>query len=165
MRVVVADTSPIDYLVLLSCVEVLQQLYGQVVIPAAVFRELSADGAPAEVAAWVRTKPEWLAVRAEDPSKAPEISDLLASIDAGEAEAIRIAAGEVDSLLLIDDAAGRAVAARLGVTNTGPLGVLVAAGQAGIIDLRTMLDRLKQTNFRVSGALLDRLLDGTPDRS
>ena len=66
--------------------------------------------------------------------------------------------GEADSLLLIDDAAGRAVASQLRVANTGTLGVLVAAARDGLVDLVMMLDRLQQTNFRVSRALMDRIV-------
>lgn len=157
MRVVIADTSPINYLVMLACVDVLRQLYGRVVIPSAVFRELTAEGSPGQVSAWMRAKPEWLEVLDEDAGERSELAEMLAEVDAGEAAAIRIAAGEAGSLLLIDDAAGRAVASRLGVANTGTLGVLVAAAREGLVDLGVMLERLQQTNFRVSRALMDRL--------
>jgi predicted nucleic acid-binding protein len=53
MRVVVADPSPLNYVVLLGCVDILRQLYSRVVVPAAVFRELNAEGSPAAVAAWI----------------------------------------------------------------------------------------------------------------
>ena len=42
MKVVVADTSPINYLVLIDCVNVLQRLYARIVIPQEVFSELTA---------------------------------------------------------------------------------------------------------------------------
>lgn len=163
MRVVVADTSPINYLVLLTCADVLRQLYGRVVIPSAVFGELTAEGSPLPVAFWIRSRPEWIEIREEGSCEPSELAEILADVDAGEAAAIRIAVGEADSLLLIDDAAGRAVASRLGMANTGTLGVLVAAAREGLVDLRVMLDRLHQTNFRVSRSLMDRLLaeDGT----
>jgi predicted nucleic acid-binding protein len=158
MRVVVADTSPLNYLVLLGCVDILRQLYGRVVVPAAVFSELTAEGSPAVVAAWISSRPEWIEVREEGHGEASELAEILAEVDAGEAAAIRIAVGEAGGLLLIDDAAGRAVASRLGMANTGTLGVLVAAGREGWIDLGVMLGRLGETNFRVSRLLLDRLL-------
>jgi predicted nucleic acid-binding protein len=42
--VVVADASPINYLILIECIDVLRVLYGRVVIPVEVFSELTADG-------------------------------------------------------------------------------------------------------------------------
>ena len=41
--IVVADTSPLHYLVLLEHTQVLQHLYGRIIIPRAVVRELQAN--------------------------------------------------------------------------------------------------------------------------
>ena len=79
-------------------------------------------------------------------------------LDAGEVAAIQLALAEKDCLLLIDEAAGRTVASRLGVANTGTLGVLLAGAREGIIDLKASPDRLQCTNFRISKALIDKLL-------
>lgn len=79
-------------------------------------------------------------------------------LDPGEIAAIHLAMAEFDSLLLIDEAAGRAVASRLAVANTGTLGVLLAAAREGLIDLRVSLDSLQRTNFRISQALIEKLL-------
>jgi predicted nucleic acid-binding protein len=38
--IVIADTTPLNYLVLIDRVEVLPQLYGRVVIPLAVWEEM-----------------------------------------------------------------------------------------------------------------------------
>ena len=46
MSVVAADTSPLNYLAQCGAIEVLPNLYGSVVIPRAVFDELSEMGAP-----------------------------------------------------------------------------------------------------------------------
>ena len=47
--IVVADSGPIHYLILLGEAGLLEKLYGVVRIPGAVAVELSAPGAPAEV--------------------------------------------------------------------------------------------------------------------
>ncbi len=44
--IVVSDTSPLSYLVLIEEVEVLPAIFGRVVIPPAVVEELQAPGAP-----------------------------------------------------------------------------------------------------------------------
>jgi hypothetical protein len=73
MSVVIADASPLNYLVLIGEVDVLAQLYGQIHVPEEVVTELAAPGAPAEVADWIHSKPSWLlietvAVSDADPS-------------------------------------------------------------------------------------------------
>jgi predicted nucleic acid-binding protein len=63
MTVVVADTSPINYLVLIGEIDVLQRLYHSVVIPEDVFNELTDLGAPPEVRAWATQQPAWIEIR------------------------------------------------------------------------------------------------------
>jgi predicted nucleic acid-binding protein len=52
MTVVVADTSPLNYLILIDAVELLPRLYGNIVIPTEVLDELLAHGAPQRVSEW-----------------------------------------------------------------------------------------------------------------
>ena len=52
MTVVVADTSPLNYLVLIGEIGILPRLYGRVLIPAEVFDELTESGTPPEVVVW-----------------------------------------------------------------------------------------------------------------
>lgn len=159
MKVVVADTSPINYLVLIDCIDILRQLYACVVIPEEVLNELTADGTPSQVSAWIRTRPKWVEVRpAADASRMPLQSGEADLLDAGETAAIYLALSESDSLLLIDESAGRMVASRLGVANTGTLGVLLAAARVGMLDFGETLDKLRLTNFRISQTLIDQLL-------
>lgn len=79
-------------------------------------------------------------------------------IDPGERAAILLAQQELDVLLLIDDAAGRAEASRRDIPNTGTLGVLRAAAIRQLLDLPTALTRLAATNFRVSRPMIEELL-------
>jgi predicted nucleic acid-binding protein len=86
--IVIADTSPLHYLIPLEHAEVLQHLYGCVIIPEAVVHELQAQKTPAVVRQWITNPPEWLQVRqiAVPPDPA------LAELDPGEREAIALAA-------------------------------------------------------------------------
>jgi predicted nucleic acid-binding protein len=158
MKVVVADASPINYLILIDCIDILRRLYGRVVIPSEVFSELTAEGAPATVQLWIRTRPDWIEV-----ATAPEGTALDAVLDSGEVAAIRLALAEPDCLLLIDESAGRSVASRLGIRNTGTLGVLLEAAREGLIDLSAALVSLQQTNFRVSRLLIAQILAAQAD--
>ena len=60
--IVVADTTPLNYLILINEVDVLPKLYGRVVIPPAVQEELTHSRAPANVTAWIAQPPSWLEV-------------------------------------------------------------------------------------------------------
>jgi predicted nucleic acid-binding protein len=89
MTVVIADTSPVNYLVLIDEVGILPRLYHRIVIPEAVFKELRDDGAPAEVREWTTEHPDWLEIR-----KAPNPDASLMDLDAGEGSAIALAEWE-----------------------------------------------------------------------
>jgi predicted nucleic acid-binding protein len=64
MRLVVADTGPLNYLVLIGDIELLPKLFGRVLAPQAVCDELADRDAPAAVRAWAAQRPAWLEVRA-----------------------------------------------------------------------------------------------------
>ena len=111
MKAVVADTSPINYLLLIGYVDLLRQLYTRIVIPEAVFKELTDAGAPPLVEAWMRTERDWIEIRSA-PSGIFYLVDGEPALDAGEVAAIQLALAEHDSLLLIDDAASVAAIIR-----------------------------------------------------
>jgi predicted nucleic acid-binding protein len=58
--VVISDTSPINYLVLIGRIDVLPALYRRVQLPPAVLAELSAASAPSVVSRWVANLPPWV---------------------------------------------------------------------------------------------------------
>lgn len=60
--IVIADTSPLNYLVLIGEIEVLPKLYREVRIPRAVYRELGHEGTPVAVRAWAQAIPDWLVI-------------------------------------------------------------------------------------------------------
>jgi predicted nucleic acid-binding protein len=72
----------------------------------------------------------------------------------GKREAIQLAEERRASLLLIDERKGQSEAARRGLYTTGTLGVLLDAGEAGLIDPPQAYQRLvEETTFRTSRAL------------
>lgn len=159
--VVIADTSPLNYLVLIDQAEILPKLYGQVIVPQAVFEELRHPDAPPAVAHWVQSVPSWLVV---ERNISPVIG-LGSELDPGEREALALAeANQPDVLLLIDEEKGREVARKRKIATAGTLGVLDAAASKGLLDLRVALARLQSTNFFVSPGLLKRLLDRDTER-
>lgn len=150
--IVVADSSPLHYLILLEQTELLRRLYGEVVIPDMVVAELTAEGSPRQVTEWLSSPPSWLSVVAVS---AAEIATIPASLDLGERAAIALAEKMQAELLLIDEAAGRAEARQRRLRVTGTLGVLRTGADAGFVaDVRDLLLRLEATNFYVDEALL-----------
>jgi predicted nucleic acid-binding protein len=113
--VVVADTSPINYLVLIAQVDLLSQLYTRILIPPAVLAELKHPLAPKPVRDWVDNAPKWLEVLS------PRSSLTLAQLDLGECEAIALATEVHAEVVLIDEQAGRLEAARRGLKVAGTL--------------------------------------------
>jgi predicted nucleic acid-binding protein len=82
--IVVADTSPLHYLILIEHVHVLPALFGEVIVPPAVLTELTNERTPQEVRKWLANRPEWLRVQAPRES----LPQLQGEIDEGEREAI-----------------------------------------------------------------------------
>lgn len=154
MLLVVADTSPIRYLVQVGHVDLLHRLFGAVVIPTEVARELSDASAPPAVQVWIKSSPTWLrvldAVGGDDPA--------LSNLDPGERAAIALGIALKADLLLIDERRGYAAAVNKGLEVTGTLGILDLAAKRKLVDLRDAIARLKKTNFRYRKELIEGLL-------
>jgi predicted nucleic acid-binding protein len=97
---VVADTSPINYLVLLQQETLLPTLYERVVIPPAVYEELQRASTPETVRQWVAHPPAWLTV--QQPQQPLSVRQF-PRLDDGELEAIPLAQELGASFLLMDD--------------------------------------------------------------
>lgn len=148
--VIVADTTPLNYLVLIEQMEVLYQLFGEVMIPEAVLTELRHPKAPAAVTAWLQNLPHWLRV-----VKVTQVDDTI-QLGHGEIEAISLAIEKQVSIVLMDERRGRAAAEARGLLPIGTLNILDLADERGLLDGVTSLGALKQTTFRADQELLDR---------
>lgn len=151
---VIADTGPVNYLILIGCIDMLSELFERVVLPGAVKRELADLDAPAEVRNWIASPPAWLEIREIDNGR----FGLLEGLDDGEAEAIALATLVGADLLLMDDRDGVLAARAHGLRVTGTLGILDLAAERGIIDFTAAIRRLEQTNFRRPAELMNLLL-------
>jgi predicted nucleic acid-binding protein len=149
--IVVADSGPLHYLVLLDHAELLHRFYGEVVVPEAVAIELSSPSAPLVVRDWMSHAPSWLSVVPVEADRVQAVTD---DLDLGERAAIALAGALNADLLLIDEAAGRAEARRRKLRVTGTLGVLRAAAELGLVDVPELILRIKSTSFYADDALL-----------
>lgn len=109
MPPVVADTGPLNYLILIEAVGTLPRLFSAVLIPPGVREELSHAKAPSLVREWVAQPPAWLTIVNPESSSPSE----LASLVPAERQAIAIAVQE-EAALLIDDREGVAEGAKKG---------------------------------------------------
>jgi predicted nucleic acid-binding protein len=156
VRIVIADTGPINYLVLIASIDLLPVLFEQVILPSAVQFELADADAPLSVRNWIGNPPAWLEVlEAPGPRFEP---GSMRGLDEGETAAIALATSLGADLLLMDDRKGVIVARGRGLRVTGTLGVLDIAAERGLVDFAQAVDRLRRTSFRIPEALLDRLL-------
>lgn len=118
---VVSNTTPIIALALISRLDLLQQIYGEVSIPPSVEAEIQAGSAGAAGVQELASA-DWIHVVAlNDPRRADYLTDL----DRGEAEAIVLAEEMEANILIMDERLGRRHARRLGLPLTGTLGVLI----------------------------------------
>jgi predicted nucleic acid-binding protein len=155
--IVVADAGPLHYLILLGRTDLLETLFGEVIIPRAVGQELEHPNAPAEVRKWLGSPPSWARVVA---AASTESSLPLGS---GEREAIAVALELKADLLLMDDRKGRRIAREQGIPVAGTLGVLRAAYERGLIELSDAITRLVRHGFRLSDRLARQILRDLSD--
>ena len=153
MVLVVADTSPLRYLVEINLEHLLPKLYDTICIPGAVVAEMRHHKTPAIVREWARRLPDWIVV--QDLESTHPVFIELAGLDRGEREAIGLAKILNADLLLIDDRAGARTALLRGFDVTGTLGVLVEAARAGFTSIDESLARLAATNFRRTPELFE----------
>src|SRR5215469_3608238 len=132
LRIVISDTSPLRYLILLGLPDLLPALYKEVLIPEAVADELKQHSTPDSVRHWAAHRPAWLQVV---PLTARPANVALSDLDPGEHDAILLALHLKADLVLMDDREGVEEARRLGLSVTGTLGILDRAAEHGLIEL------------------------------
>jgi hypothetical protein len=155
--IVVSDASALINLARIGELGLLPQLYGEIVIPQAVWQEVVVEGA-GQPGADAVGKASWIS--AKEVTNEHLVRALRQDLDAGEAEAIALALELEAHLLIMDERLGRQTAGHLGVRYLGLIGVLIAAKRASlIVAVRPRLDALRdKAGFRVSDALYRRIL-------
>jgi uncharacterized protein len=146
---VVSDTSAITSLLLIGRIDILQSLYGEILVPPAVEQELLRFHAVLPVTIQVRS------VRSD-----AMLQKRLGEVDEGEAQAITLAEQLGADLLIIDEKQGRAIAHQAGLRYMGLVGLLIEAKHKGIVvELKSIFDQLLRiAGFRLSPALYEMIL-------
>ena len=149
--IVVADTTPLLYLSRIRRLELARALYAEVLIPREVHKELVERRPDADGVSELRAA-RWIVV-VDAPASIAADESALATLDAGEAAALRLAF-ERRALVLIDERAGRSAAHALGLAVRGTLGMLVEARLRGVVEaVGPILMELESSGFRSSPEL------------
>ena len=153
MTTIVFDTSPINYLILIGEIDLLRQLFDQILIPPAVYAELQDPRTPPRVYAWAAHLPPWAKVRE------PLELDLSIGLGAGEVQAISLAIELGISAILIDERKGRVAAAMRGLLPVGTLTILDSADRRGLVDFEQAVAKLQVTSLHIEPELIAFLVE------
>jgi predicted nucleic acid-binding protein len=142
---IISDTSCLILLDKIDSLEVLHQLFGIITTTEEVADEFG------------KPLPLWFEIK--EPTDKSYQKIIENTVDKGEASAIALAVELDNCLLIIDDLKGRKLAHELGLTVTGTLGILLEAKLTGIFpSIKPVLQKIKQTNFRLSEQLEQQIL-------
>lgn len=151
MADVISNTSPLTYLHKLGRLELLRDLFGSVVVPAAVVAELRAGRErghdlpdPASLA--------WMTVAPARPLS-PRLS-AIGSLDPGEAAVLDQALSLSRPLAVLDERIARRAAKVLGIPCVGTIGILVEAKKRDLLPaVAPLFAELERLRFRFSPVL------------
>lgn len=147
MSAVVSNSSPLIALERIGRVEVLERLFGVLVVPLAVQREVEVLSV---LPVWVKSK------AITQPLSSLVLSPMLG---AGESEVICLALEIKARLVLLDNRPARRTAQTLGLNVIGTIGVLLSAKNQGLLPaLKPCLDELQQQDFRIAPKIYEQVL-------
>jgi predicted nucleic acid-binding protein len=140
-KVVVSDTSCFIILTNIGELDLLRDLYGKILTTVDVAGEFGEQ------------LPDWVVISSPIDKQKQQLLEL--HVDKGEASAIVLALEQNVDLIILDDMKARRSAESLGLEITGTLGVLIKAKRSGLItSLKSTLEKLQSTNFRISQELV-----------
>lgn len=151
--IVVADASPLTALLHLSQLDLLIRLYGNIIIPQAVAKELRSLTGFGYNISFLHQSPEFTIIQSTDILFQQVLQQHL---DSGESEAIALARELKADWLLIDEKLGTKFAIKEKIPCKGVIGVLIEAKQNGLIaEIKPLLEiLLNELGFRVSKKIL-----------
>ncbi|MBE0411514.1 MAG: DUF3368 domain-containing protein [Anaerolineales bacterium] len=155
--IAVSNSSPLINLARIDQLNLLERIFGRLIIPEAVWQEVAAEGQDYAGADEIR-QAKW--VERASVSNRQLVHSLRQELDAGEAEAIALAVEINADWLLMDERLGRQTARHFNLRYIGLIGVLQLAKQSGeIAALRPLLEQLRDVSgFRISLSLYEQVL-------
>ncbi len=155
--IVVSNTTPLIGLATIQRFDLLKQLFGEIVIPQAVYDEAVVKGREEVGAKREVSTATWIKIAHVQDRLAVEA--LLDEMDSGEAETI-VLAREIDAdWVLMDEKKGRRKLTELGLKKIGTLGILLRAKRAGLVAaIRPDIEQLRERGFSISQDVVDAVL-------
>lgn len=154
MRKVVVNSIPIIALSKVSRLDLLQQMYGEIIIPKAVYQEVIEKNDVVEKA--IADNASWIHIF--NISEQADKKMYKARLHEGEVEVMILAQEIHADLVIIDDLAARKTAEYLELTLTGTIGILIKAKRLGLIsEVMPIIDEMKSNNIYFSEILIDRI--------
>lgn len=154
---IVSDTTPLISLLKAGQIGLLQKLFGKIIIPDAVYNELTQNPAYYDETIVIKES-EYICVESVENIESVKILRNVTGLDAGESEAIVLMDEKKADLLLMDERRGRKVAEQMGLTLTGTIGILLRAYDKGFLtdkEVENCLDILKSSRIHISKTLHD----------
>ena len=152
---VVVNATPLIALSLINQLELLNQLFDEVIIPDAVYQEVVISGASKPGAIELKNA-SWIQVQSVTPSST--IEPLLLGLDRGELQVILLAISIKPDWVIIDEKLARRVAKVMGLSVKGTVGILLAGFHAGYLSKQETLDSLQQlvnNGIRLSSKIIN----------
>ena len=151
---IVSDTGPIIGLAKIGKIILLKNIADEVIIPPMVYKELFGKIGPESNEIDQALNTFIMAKRDVAVEEATKIE--LAGLGAGEKQAIGLASQlDNDVILLLDDRAGREVAARLNISTTGLIGLLLVAKEKGFVEsVGILIKELRNNGYWLSDDIM-----------
>ena len=150
MRKVIVNSTPLIALAKSGRLDLLRHLYGRIVIPEAVYREVTEKNDV--VSQEVSQALEWIQIVRVDPNVDRRM--YRAKLHEGEVEVMLLAQDMGADLVIIDDDAARKTAEYLELPLTGTLGVLIKAKERGFLEaVMPVVSAMEQHGIYFSGQL------------
>lgn len=159
--IVVADTTPLISLMKLGKLGLVEQLFGEVRIPAAVYEELVSNPQFPEEARQIQNS-SFIKRVVIDDRKSVNLLRRAAGLDMGESEAIILSDTCHADLLLMDESKGRQVAKQMGLHLMGTVGMLRASYEEKLLSYEEIVqcvDVLRTSGRHISEKLFRQLLE------
>jgi predicted nucleic acid-binding protein len=155
-EITIVNTSPIFYFHRLGLIELFKKLYGHIIIPEAVKRELEEGFRQGEDVPLLEQYP-WIKIKKVNM---PSYLELISDLGPGESEVLALAANHKSALVIIDDKLARRIAEMQGFRMTGSAGVLLRAKREGLLsELKPIINKLVGLDFRLKPNLIEAILE------
>ena len=159
--IVVSDTTPLISFLKIGHIDLLEKLFGRVLVPQAVYDELTVDMRFEEEVRQIEQS-TFIEVRSVKNPESVSVLKRVTGLDKGESEAIVLADELKADVLLMDEVKGRTVSNEMGIKVMGTIGMLMAAYERKELtskEARECIDTLQRVGRHISQKYYQMLLD------